>query len=77
MTREAGPGTPGGAQGTRASETIMVMLVTPALEGRGTLSDTPEQQHGIPPPPLRGEAGLFQTLLGSITVGRRTSTFLW
>ena len=53
-TREAGPGTPGGAQGTRAEETAMVTLDATELEGGGTPSDTPEQKHGIPPLPSGG-----------------------
>ena len=50
-TNEAGPGTPGEDQGTWATETAMVTLAVTELEGGGTLSDTPDQQHGIPPLP--------------------------
>ena len=54
----------------------MVMLATTALEGGGTLSDTPEQQHNTPPLPLGGGGGgLRQTLWGSSMVGRRPPIF--
>ena len=56
----------------------MVMLAVTALEGGGTLSDTPEQQHDTPPLPSGGEGGgLCQTLRGSSTVGCRPPTFPW
>ena len=55
----------------------MVMLAATALEGGGTPSDTPEQQHDTPPLPFGGGGGLRQTLRDSSTVGRRPPTFPW
>ena len=49
----------------------MVTLATAALEGKGTLSDTLDQQHGSPPLPSGAGAGLRQTLRVSSTVGHR------
>ena len=56
VTREVGPGTPGGAQGTREVETEMVTLAATALEGGGTLSETQEHQNGSPTLPSGGGA---------------------
>ena len=60
VTREAGPGTPMGSQGTRAEDTAMVTLAAEVLEDGGTPSDTPEKQHGIPPLPLGGGGDLVR-----------------
>ena len=74
ITRDAGPGTTGGPQGTQEVETEMMTLDVTALEGGGTLSDTMEQQHGSPPLPSGRRAGLCQKLWGSSMVGRRPLT---
>ena len=39
----------------------MVMLAATALDGGGTPSDTPEQQHNTPPLPLGGGGSLSDT----------------
>ena len=62
VTRDAGPGTPGGPQGTQEAETEMMTLAVLALEGGSTPSDTLEQHHCSPPLPYGGKAGLYQTL---------------
>ena len=64
VTKEAGPGTPGGVQGTREAESAMVLLDATALEGGGTPSDIPEQQHGSPILPLGGGGGNLSDTAG-------------
>ena len=75
VTREAGKGTPGDAQGTGAEDMAMVTLAATALEGKVTPSDTPDQQHGSPPLPSGG--GFCLTLRGRIKVDRQPQTLPW
>ena len=63
-TREAEPGTPGGAHRTQAVEKAMVTLAATELEGGGTPSDTPEQLHGSPTLPSGVGGGTLSDTAG-------------